>query len=266
MKSSLLKRGLAVKINSMKKTAQTRDSIIIYTDGACSGNPGPGGWASIVIEPNNQVTELIGSDSQTTNNRMEILATYKALELVQDSDLVAEIYTDSVYVIRGATQWAYGWKKKGWKTADGKDVLNQDLWQAFIVLLAKRKAPVKWHYCRGHQGTVGNERCDELAVLASKKQMTYPYNGRLEEYSFKVIPPPPHEPLPEMKSAKEKAVVHSYMSFVSGIVYRHKDWASCENRVKGKSGAKFKKAMSAGEEEVILKSWGLDAKKTEIKE
>lgn len=242
-------------------------STIIYTDGACSGNPGPGGWAAIVITPAAQVRELVGAESQTTNNRMEMLATIKALELIRGDSSVVEIFTDSVYVIRGITQWVFGWKKRGWKTAEGQPVLNQDLWEILLALTSSRgKGGIQWSYCRGHQGTVGNERCDELAVQASKGLRPQAYQGSLKNYQFPVMPPPKHQPLPEMKSVTEKPKVFSYLSYLPGLVYRHKDWASCEKRVKGKSGAKFKKAMSSEDEIAILKTWGLDPRQVVIKD
>jgi ribonuclease HI len=254
------------------------DSIVIYTDGACSGNPGPGGWAAIVIFPDgiiakesvvpgfDEVVELGGSEYSTTNNRMEMLAAVRALKFIEDSHVHTDIYTDSVYVIRGITQWAFGWKRKGWKTAEGKDVLNKDLWQSLMHLVGTRKHKVAWHYCRGHQGTPGNERCDELSVLASKGHHLDLYRGPLSGYNFAVMPPPEHQPLPEMKSKVEKPKAFSYLSDVSGVVMRHQDWTSCEQRVKGRSGAKFKKALNLDDEAHILRSWGLDPARTKIKE
>lgn len=139
----------------------------IYTDGACSGNPGPGGWGTVVYFADGSIHEMGGADSQTTNNRMEMQAAIAALQFltsVQPTEPVT-LYTDSEYVKNGITQWIAGWKKKGWKTATGKPVLNQDLWRLLDELNAQVTAhtPVKWQYVKGHAGIEGNERCDAIA-------------------------------------------------------------------------------------------------------
>ncbi|WP_250125557.1 ribonuclease HI [Chroococcidiopsis sp. CCMEE 29] len=134
----------------------------IYTDGACTGNPGPGGWGVVVYFTDGSVYELGGSEAQTTNNRMEMQAAIAALKVwaaAQKTETVT-LYTDSEYLIKGVTQWIKGWKNKGWKTSQGKPVLNQDLWETLDQLNSPR---VKWQYVRGHAGNVGNERCDTIA-------------------------------------------------------------------------------------------------------
>lgn len=253
-------------------------NIVIYTDGACSGNPGPGGWASVIIFPEgviakgslvqgfDEVVELGGRDLSTTNNRMEMLAVIRALQFSDHPEVLVDVYTDSVYVIRGITQWAFAWKKRGWKTAEGKDVQNKDLWQTLMHVVGSRKEKVRWHFCRGHRGTPGNERCDELSVQASRGQRLDLYRGPLSGYGYDVMPPPEPEALPEMKAKVEKVKAHSYLSDLGGVVSRHKDWPSCEAKVKGRSGAKFKKALSPEDEASILKSWGLDPSKVKIQE
>jgi ribonuclease HI len=139
----------------------------IYTDGACSGNPGPGGWGTVVYFTDGSVHELGGSAAQTTNNRMELQAAIAALDFLIPFDQAEPVtlYTDSEYVKNGITQWVQGWKKKGWKTSTGKPVLNQDLWQLLDQLnhQAIAKAGLQWKYVRGHSGDVGNDRCDEIA-------------------------------------------------------------------------------------------------------
>jgi ribonuclease HI len=134
----------------------------IYTDGACSGNPGPGGWGTVVYFSDGSVYEMGGGDPQTTNNRMEMQAAIAALKFLTESgqSTPTPLYTDSEYVKNGITQWIHGWKKKGWKTSTGKPVLNQDLWQVIDSLNSKQ---VVWTYVRGHSGNVGNERCDAIA-------------------------------------------------------------------------------------------------------
>jgi ribonuclease HI len=146
------------------KTIQT-----IYTDGACSGNPGPGGWGTVIYFHDGAVHELGGGEALTTNNRMEMQAAIAALEFLEASRQPNSIvlYTDSEYVKNGITQWIQGWKKKGWKTSAGKPVLNQDLWQVLdalnLRLGTQLATPLKWEYVRGHTGNIGNERCDAIA-------------------------------------------------------------------------------------------------------
>ncbi len=141
----------------------------IYTDGACSGNPGPGGWGAVAYFSDGSVHEMGGAAAQTTNNRMEIQGAIAALEFILQSDQTEPLilYTDSEYVINGITKWVQGWKKKSWKTAAGKPVLNQDLWTTLDRLnsqVSKQLTqPLQWKYVRGHTGNEGNERCDAIA-------------------------------------------------------------------------------------------------------
>lgn len=131
----------------------------IYTDGASRGNPGPGGWG-VIITSDSKVLELGGSDPKTTNNKMELTAAIRALEAAQDKKLT--IYTDSEYVSKGMTEWIGNWQKKGWRTANKKPVLNQDLWQKLLALSAGRE--IIWKYVPAHSGVRLNERADEIAT------------------------------------------------------------------------------------------------------
>ncbi|NJR69883.1 MAG: ribonuclease HI [Synechococcales cyanobacterium CRU_2_2] len=140
----------------------------IYTDGACSGNPGPGGWGVRIEFSDGQVQELGGSSGTTTNNRMEMQAAIAALEYIQawqppqaQPATPITLHTDSQYVIKGITQWIKGWKRKSWKTAQGKPVLNQDLWQTLDAL---NLSTIRWQHVKGHAGIPGNERCDAIAT------------------------------------------------------------------------------------------------------
>ena len=142
----------------------TIQTVEIFTDGACSGNPGPGGWGAI-LRMGAKTRELSGFEAQTTNNRMEMMAIIVALETLKRPCEVA-LTSDSKYVIDGITKWIFGWKKKGWKKADNKPVINMDLWQRLDTVAAKHK--IKWHWVRGHTGHAENERCDELARMAIK--------------------------------------------------------------------------------------------------
>ncbi|MEZ2249199.1 ribonuclease HI [Microcoleus sp.] len=134
----------------------------LYTDGACSGNPGPGGWGAVVCFADGNCHELGGAQSQSTNNRMEMQAAIAALEFFANSGQTEAVtlYTDSEYVKNGITKWIQGWKNKGWKTSTGKDVVNQDLWHLLDKLNSRQ---VKWEHVRGHSGDFYNDRCDEIA-------------------------------------------------------------------------------------------------------
>lgn len=133
--------------------------VAIWTDGACSGNPGPGGWGALLIWNGNE-REMMGGAAETTNNRMELTAAAEALEALNRPSAV-DLYTDSQYVRGGITQWLANWKANGWRTADRKPVKNVDLWQRLDA--ARERHDVTWHWVRGHDGTAGNERADQLA-------------------------------------------------------------------------------------------------------
>jgi len=133
--------------------------IEIYTDGACRGNPGRGGWAALLLLGEHE-REISGAEALTTNNRMELTAVIRALEALK-RPVQARIYTDSEYVRRGVTEWLAGWKARGWRTADRKPVKNQDLWQRLDELRAGHR--IEWHWVPGHAGVPGNERVDRLA-------------------------------------------------------------------------------------------------------
>ena len=133
--------------------------VVIYTDGACSGNPGPGGWGAILRFGEHE-KELSGGEQETTNNRMELMAAIQALNALKRPCAV-DLYTDSTYVRSGISEWMKGWKARGWKTADKKPVKNADLWQELDV--ARDRHDVTWHWVKGHAGHPDNERADELA-------------------------------------------------------------------------------------------------------
>ena len=136
--------------------------VVIYTDGACSGNPGPGGWGAILTW-GDKCKELSGGEATTTNNRMELMAAISALEALKRPSRV-ELHTDSVYLKDGITKWIHGWKKNGWRTADKKPVKNAELWQRLDE--AQRVHDIDWRWVKGHAGHAENERADELARLA----------------------------------------------------------------------------------------------------
>ncbi|TAL13452.1 MAG: ribonuclease HI [Aquabacterium sp.] len=141
--------------------------VVIYTDGACKGNPGPGGWG-VWLRSGEHEKELFGGEAVTTNNRMELTAVIEALSALKRRCKV-QIYTDSQYVRKGITEWVAGWKRKGWVTADKKPVKNQDLWVRLDELAATQD--VQWHWVRGHDGDPGNEKADELANRGAAQYM-----------------------------------------------------------------------------------------------
>jgi ribonuclease HI len=140
--------------------------VIVHTDGACSGNPGPGGWGAILSYGEHE-KELSGGETHTTNNRMELMAAIAALEALKRPSTV-ELHTDSQYVHHGISQWIHKWKRNGWRTADKKPVKNVDLWQRLDAALTRHD--VRWHWVKGHAGHELNERADRLAVAAIKAQ------------------------------------------------------------------------------------------------
>ena len=141
-------------------------TVTLYTDGACSGNPGPGGWGAI-LEFNGVEKELSGGESNTTNNRMELTAVIQALSLLKEP-CVVDLWSDSKYVIDGLEKgWAKGWKARGWKKADKKPALNPDLWDRLLALTDIHS--LRYHWVKGHAENAYNNRCDELAVMESQK-------------------------------------------------------------------------------------------------
>ena len=146
-------------MSAAQRPAIARPVVTIYTDGACKGNPGPGGWGAW-LHSNGHDKELCGGEANTTNNRMELTAVIEALASLKRSCEVA-LYTDSEYVRKGITEWIHGWKQRGWKTADRKPVKNAELWQRLEALAALHR--IDWHWVKGHAGDPGNERADALA-------------------------------------------------------------------------------------------------------
>ena len=136
------------------------DHVIIHTDGACKGNPGPGGWGAVLQAGGGHEKELWGGEPNTTNNRMELTAVIRALEALKRPTTI-HVHTDSQYVQKGISQWIHNWKRNGWRTADKKPVKNADLWQTLDTLTKTHE--IKWLWVKGHAGHPGNERADSLA-------------------------------------------------------------------------------------------------------
>jgi ribonuclease HI len=240
----------------------TEDKVIIYTDGASSGNPGPGGWAA-VVRKGESVKEVGGSEEKTTNNRMEMSAAIGGLSATETGDEI-NLYTDSQYLINGITKWVFGWIKNDWQTKEKKDVLNKDLWQSLHELTKNRK--INWVAVSGHAGVALNNRVDEIAVSFSKSikgEDSEPilFEGSSVEYKTEhnlEVKEPTKE---EMESKKTKSnsrkgkKAFSYLSMVDGQVQKHTTWDDCKTRVSGKAGAKFRKSISKEDEDSVVKEW-----------
>jgi ribonuclease HI len=138
------------------------NKIVIYTDGACKGNPGPGGWGALLRAADGAEKELCGGELDTTNNRMEMMAVIEALSALKRPCHVI-LFVDSQYVLKGMTEWLHGWKAKGWRTAAKQPVKNVDLWQRLDALVHQSEHRIEWQWVKGHAGDPGNERADALA-------------------------------------------------------------------------------------------------------
>ena len=240
-----------------------QNTIYIYSDGACSGNPGPGGWSAVIILPEGTVRELGGGERPTTNNRMEMLGAISALTAVQDRPEPVKLYTDSGLLVNGIKGWIHGWKRKGWVTAAGQPVVNRDLWERLDALAQERKGRLTWGHVKGHAGHEINERCDAIAVAYSKCAPISLYNGPAVGCGYSLLEPGPehlHKEAPRSTShhSKPKSAAGAYyISVVGGQLERHATWQKCQARVNGVAGARFKKVSSPEEERSQLKSWGL---------
>lgn len=237
-------------------------SSLLFTDGACSGNPGPGGWAFVSLSADKNVKESCGADPSTTNNRMEmsaILNGLRHLASLRQNEIL--IFTDSVYVIKGIQQWIHSWKKNGWLTKEGKPVSNREIWvelDEVVRDLKAKKINLVWQFVRGHSGTPGNERCDELSRQCSQQLDPTCFEGPLEMYDINLYELPSAEELPSTKPGqKNSPTATSYLSYIDQKLEEHKTWKECESRVKGRPGAKFKKVSSVQERQETLKKWGL---------
>jgi len=233
------------------------ESIIIFCDGASKGNPGPGGWGAIVAA-GSQIVELGGFEAHTTNNRMELSAALKALEKARElSNGKVTVYTDSSYVINGITKWVKGWQRNGWLTQEKKPVLNRDLWEPLADAVKNFEEKITWQYVGGHVGIEGNERVDSIASDLALGVKVDLYTGQRNGYLVDVQNIKFDETLVKQKSdskSRSKLKAYSYVSVVGGVIEKHKTWAECEKRVKGKA-ARFKKALSAEDEAEIIKEF-----------
>lgn len=241
----------------------------IFTDGASRGNPGPGGWGAVVAfaaRPGKaeeagsfSVEELGGREERTTNNRMELRAAIEALARFQSrpgGERPIAVYSDSAYLVNGITRWVSGWRKNGWQTSQRAPVENRDLWEQLVRF--SDGARIRWTVLAGHAGIAGNERCDEIATAFADGEAPALYRGPLDAYPLRAVfaAPGAAEAGAVRKSGRSRAPARSYVSFVDGAVKIHATWAECEARVKGKSGARYKKARSLEEERRIAREFG----------
>ena len=247
--------------------------VVAFTDGAAKGNPGPGGWGAVVLLGDAAVRELGASGGHTTNNRMEITAALAVLEWLAeatgDPPASVTLVTDSTYVLRGVTEWMKNWKRRGWKTQDGGDVANRDLWEK-LDAAASACRHLRWRHVPGHAGYPGNERADEIASTFALQKTPVLFSGPYDGYPHDLKNlPAPGSPMRSVRNRTGAAgarggatggtnggAAHSYVSLVDGVVAVHRTWADCERRVKGRSGARFRKTASAADERSLVAEWG----------
>lgn len=231
-------------------------NVTIFTDGAAKGNPGPGGYGA-VVSLGDTVIELGEAKSQTTNNEMELRAVVAALKVVSDDATKVAIYTDSKYVVEGASGWTFGWVKNGWKTKAGSDVLHKAVWQELMQELKRVK--VEWHKVPGHVGIIGNERADTIASDLGAQKPVVLYKGPRSEYEYDIENVSYDEAAATKRSEARKRQsqkAYSYVSVVDGAVETHATWSECEARVKGAKGARFKKVLTPAEEAAVKTKFG----------
>jgi ribonuclease HI len=217
---------------------------IAYTDGACLGNPGPGGWGVRILYPDGSVRECGGATAATTNNRMELQGAIDALQVISAAPQ-ATIYTDSRYVIDGLTKWIHNWRRRGWQTTAHTPVKNRDLW---LVLYHLNHPGIRWQHVRGHSGDPNNERVDTIARLFAQGAQPQLFCGPRGASQDPVSLAPPDHPTPS--ATNQQASRHRparYVSIVHGTVAIDADWDTCASRVRGVSGAFYKKVHSAAE-------------------
>lgn len=219
---------------------------VAYTDGSCLGNPGPGGWGIRLLYPDGTVEEFGAAVKQTTNNQMELQAAIAALEhLGQVPHLT--VCTDSRYVIDGLTKWLPNWQRRGWKTATGTAVKNRALWQRLAQLAHPR---IHWQHVRGHSGNANNERVDEIARAFAGGHAPQLFHGRLGEPADPVRDQVSHAVRAHRVTSQPQGLKHSrprYVSIIRGDVAIDDDWPSCAARVRGVSGAHYKKVRTSEE-------------------
>ncbi|MEK7552374.1 MAG: ribonuclease HI [Patescibacteria group bacterium] len=243
-----------------KNIQNSSDSIVIFADGASLGNPGPGGYGAVVLIPKENdytVKEVGGREKHTTNNRMELMAAIKGLELLHASNLATrhsiKVHTDSSYVINGITKWVFSWERRNWVTMNKEPVLNKDLWEELLEQTKIR--PVEWIHVAGHSGIPGNERVDEIAGGFAEGKIPELFSGDFKDYKIKDIFDIKIKTALKKKSKSRAPKIGYYLSKVDGKIMTHKTWDECKRIVLGVKGAKFKKVANQEEEREVLKGW-----------
>lgn len=220
---------------------------IAYTDGSCLGNPGPGGWGIRLLYPNGRVEEFGAAVHQTTNNQMELQAAIAALEHLGHLPNLT-VYTDSRYVVDGLTKWLANWQRRGWTTATGTAVKNRALWQR-LAQLAHPK--INWQHVRGHRGNPNNERVDDIARAFASGQTPRLFRGQLGAPGDPVQEGAASHAVHARRVASRRQLSRfskpRYVSIVRGDVVIDDDWPSCEARVRGVAGARYKKVRTPEE-------------------
>jgi len=256
--------------------------IIVFTDGSSRGNPGPGGYAAVAIYPNAHgemhVDEIGGREDLTTNNRMELRAVMEAIKnfmgYYQDlTEYSFVFYIDSSYVVNGIKTWMHGWKRNNWISSTKEEVKNRDLWEEVYELLnpsahgTRKKLDIQLNLVKGHAGHAGNERCDVIATTCADNKEPHLYTGPLSQYtvtdildvlqkSSAVLTAKTSESKGGSSgSGSSSKKAFSYVSLVDGKIAVHQTWKGCEDRVKGKSKARFKKSFSKDDESKIIEEF-----------
>jgi len=235
-----------------------------YADGACLGNPGPGGWGVVATLGSHEVLEAAGHSPHTTNNQMELEAilqgmTFSLTHLSSNSALKKSkptliVLTDSKYAVQGINQWLHNWSRNGWVTQEGRPIANLTEWKRLHALLpdVRTMFTLEMRLVPGHQGILGNERADKLATEYARGSQIPLFSGTKEAFEKKF-----GGKLEIAEAGIKKLKVPAYyLSYVNGKISRHKTWPECEAEVKGKAGAKYKKVFSESEEADLLKQWG----------
>ncbi|MBU3969023.1 ribonuclease HI [Patescibacteria group bacterium] len=230
------------------------NNIIIFTDGSALNNPGKAGWGAVLVFDKKEILEIGGFEKKSTNNRMEMTSAIESLRILEKNKGINNktqiiINTDSSYLFNGITKWVSGWVLKNWIGANKNPVLNKDLWEKLMVLNNKFK--IEWKLLPGHSGIIGNERADEIATSFASEDQLILYKGTIEKYKKNIL---------DFKTngtndRRKKMKAYSYLSMIEGIIKKHKTWAECESRIKGKKDAKFRKSIDKDDEKKIIDGW-----------
>ena len=217
------------------------EEILIWSDGASRGNPGQGGWVVIIVSPEKEVIELGGGEKYTTNSKMELMGAISARDHISKNNFTTAekilIHTDSKYVISGIWKWVHGWRRNNWQTSQKEEVLNRDFLGK--IIFSHRGKRIEWNISRTQRNAGETEDAIKLPRFADGSNPPL-YKGALSSIPFRFLICQKFHPQTKTKS-RSKAKAYSYLSMIDGAIMKHKTWEECEKRVKGKSGAKFKR-------------------------